>query len=80
VAIHLFNFAPALAEGTLLMTASDHSHAHDVAAAPAEDLFPEREWLEFREADRQAAKRIVLLMAGIFVVGIVLYSIVVITL
>jgi hypothetical protein len=63
------------------MTATDptheHSHASDV---PGEELFPAREWREFREADKDAAKRIVLLMTGIFLVGIVLYSIVAATL
>jgi hypothetical protein len=63
------------------MTASDpaHDHGHD-PAGHTEDLFPDREWREFREADKEAAKRIVILMTGIFVVGIVLYSIVVATL
>ena len=60
------------------MTASPH--AHDESHESAEALFPEREWREFRLSDAQAAKRIVILMAGIFVVGIVLYSIVVATL
>jgi type IV secretory pathway component VirB8 len=59
------------------MTANEH--AHD-PSQPAEPLFPEREWREFRMSDAAAAKRIVILMAGIFVVGIVLYSIVVATL
>jgi type IV secretory pathway component VirB8 len=63
------------------MIASDHSHdAAHPAAEPGADLFPEREWHEFRLADKEAAKRIVILMTGIFVVGIVLYSIVVATL
>jgi len=60
------------------MTATPHSH--DESHEPAEPLFPEREWREFRISDAEAAKRIVILMAGIFVVGIVLYSIVVATL
>jgi hypothetical protein len=59
------------------MTASEH--AHD-ASQPAEPLFPQWEWQEFRLSDATAAKRIVVLMTGIFVVGIVLYSIVVATL
>ena len=59
------------------MTASDPTHD---SSAPAEQLFPEREWRAFREADKEAAKRIVILMTGIFVVGIVLYTIVAYTL
>ena len=51
------------------------------AAAPySDDLFPRREWDEFRESDKQAAQRIVVLMVGIFVTGILLYSFVVATL
>ena len=53
------------------MTASEHAHDH---SQPAEALFPDWEWKEFRLSDATAAKRIVLLMAGIFVVGIVLYG------
>ena len=49
-------------------------------APHADDLFPPREWAEFRESDKQAAQRIVVLMVGIFVTGIVLYSFVVATL
>jgi type IV secretory pathway component VirB8 len=60
------------------MTASLPSH--DDSHETDEPLFPDREWREFRVSDAQAAKRIVILMAGIFVVGIVLYSIVVATL
>jgi hypothetical protein len=57
-------------------SAPSHDHSHEAA----EVLFPEREWREFRISDAQAAKRIVILMTGIFVLGIVLYSIVVATL
>ena len=44
------------------------------------DLFPAKEWAAFRQSDTQAAKAIVVLMLGIFVIGIVLYSIVLATL
>jgi hypothetical protein len=44
------------------------------------DLFPAGEWQAFRETDKQAAKAIVVLMAGIFCIGVLLYTIVVITL
>jgi type IV secretory pathway component VirB8 len=59
------------------MTASLHPHGN---STNHQEVFPAAEWEEFHEADRQAAKRIVLLLVGIFVIGIVLYSIVVATL
>jgi hypothetical protein len=63
------------------MTGSEHGHDHSHDAPPvAESLFSEQEWQLFRHADKEAAKRIVILMTSIFVVGIVLYSIVAATL
>jgi type IV secretory pathway component VirB8 len=59
---------------------TDSAPSHDQSHEAVEALFPEREWREFRISDAQAAKRIVILMTGIFVLGIVLYSIVVATL
>jgi hypothetical protein len=56
----------------LAMTAESHVHA--------DDLFPVAEWGEFRESDTKAARNIVVLMVGIFVIGIMLYSIVLATL
>jgi len=44
------------------------------------DLFPASEWASFRRSDTQAARAIVALMLGIFITGIVLYSIVLATL
>jgi hypothetical protein len=44
------------------------------------DLFPASEWAAFRRSDTQAAKAIVVLMLGIFVTGVCLYSIVLATL
>jgi hypothetical protein len=58
---------------------ADIDQSHESSAA-AGQLFPEREWRAFREADKEAAKRIVILMTGIFVTGIVLYCVVVATL
>jgi hypothetical protein len=52
---------------------------HPTAPNPG-DLFPASEWQAFRETDKQAAKAVVVLMAGIFCIGVVLYTIVVITL
>jgi hypothetical protein len=55
--------------------------AHDPEATvnPLEH-FPASEWAAFRRSDTQAAKAIVVLMLGIFVTGIFLYSIVLATL
>jgi hypothetical protein len=58
------------------MTAAHVTHGHDEHAVNPLDLFPAQEWREFHESDKQAASRIVILMLSIFVVGIVLYSIV----
>jgi hypothetical protein len=58
------------------MTAEHHAET----TVNALDLFPAAEWIAFRQADTQAAKAIVVLMFGIFIVGIVLYSIVLATL
>jgi hypothetical protein len=56
--------------------------AHDVASdqVDLEAAFSDREWQDFRQADIKAGTAIVALMLGIFVTGIFLYSIVVITL
>jgi hypothetical protein len=54
--------------------------AHDEATINPLDLFPANEWAIFRRSDAQAARAIVVLMLGIFVTGIVLYSIVLATL
>jgi hypothetical protein len=51
--------------------------AHHVSPA---EVFPASEWRAFTESDKQAAKAIVVLMTGIFVVGVVLYTIVLATL
>ena len=54
--------------------------AHHAAAVNPGELFSASEWQAFTESDVQAAKAIVVLMTGIFLVGIVLYTIVVVTL
>jgi hypothetical protein len=58
------------------MTAAHHT---DATVNPF-DLFPASEWAAFRRSDTQAAKAIVVLMLGIFLTGICLYSIVLATL
>ena len=54
--------------------------AHDEATINPLDLFPASDWAIFRRSDAQAARAIVVLMLGIFVTGIVLYSSVLATL
>ena len=73
---------PLLATGTVhyigqpvfLVVATSHH------AASATELFSAEEWQAFRQADVQAARAIVVLMLGIFCIGIVLYTIVAATL
>jgi hypothetical protein len=57
---------------------TDTAH-HGTALNPGE-LFPASEWQSFRESDTQAGKAIVVLMTGIFCIGVVLYIIVLVTL
>ena len=56
--------------------------SHDVHDGPADldNLFSDHEWREFRIEDKKAGTAVVMLMLGIFGVGLVLYSIVAITL
>ncbi len=59
-------------------TPSDHTTA-DAPHAPAvgeQTYFPPEQWRDFREADRTAAAYIVVLMQGIFIVGLFLYLVV----
>ena len=60
---------------------AEHSIAHPAAhahapAAGEQTYFPPAEWQEFRDADKTAGAYIVVLMQGIFMVGLVLYLIV----
>jgi hypothetical protein len=68
------NRIPARDENQMIET------AHHGAPPYPDALFSASEWQAFRESDQQAAKAIVVLMAGIFCVGVLLYSIVYITL
>jgi hypothetical protein len=56
------------------------SSSHDVSIPGGPDKpalhFTPEEWEQYRQSDRVAARSIVLLMGGIFTVGLVLYSIV----
>ena len=49
-------------------------HGPDTHTPGVQTLFPEAEWQEYRRADLAAAKYIVGLMVGIFIVGLVLYT------
>jgi hypothetical protein len=49
---------------------------HSVATAPAPAAFTETEAAAFQDQDRRAAAHIVLLTIGIFIAGLILYSIV----
>lgn len=51
-----------------------HGHAH--APAPSQTPFTPQEWDELHAQDRSAARAVCGLMLGIFVVGVVLYTIV----
>jgi hypothetical protein len=60
---------------------SDITHAHhdpsaEVVDPKSEPKFSEEEIESFRHADRYAGAAIVLLMAGVFTVGLILYIIV----
>jgi len=59
---------------------SEHVTAHaphgPAAAAGEQTHFPPEQWQEFRDSDKTAAAYIVVLMQGIFMVGLVLYLIV----
>lgn len=56
------------------------SHDHAASVLDLEAAFSDAEWHEFRKADVKAGSAIVALMLAIFSTGIVLYSIVVLTL
>ena len=55
--------------------------AHDVHDSPAdlENVFTDQEWQDFHREDTRAGGAVVMLMLGIFGVGVILYSIVAIT-
>ena len=55
---------------------------HDAHDSPAnlEELFTDHQWQEFHKEDFKAGSAVVMLMLGIFCIGVVLYSIVSLTL
>jgi hypothetical protein len=56
--------------------------SHDAHDSPAnlDHLFTDNQWKLFRQEDTKAGSAVVLLMLSIFSIGVVLYSIVAITL
>jgi hypothetical protein len=67
------------------MNSSHHDHGIQHAAAHGDPHghdhaiplpFTDAEWEEFQKSDIQAGKMIIALLAGIFVIGLVLYSII----
>jgi hypothetical protein len=53
---------------------------HPPETSVHEQPFTASEWQAFRDSDKKAARNIVVLMVGIFLTGVMLYSIVVATL
>jgi len=49
-------------------------HGHEHVPAPTGPLFPEKEWEEMHVDDVHAGGAIVCLMAGIFTIGLMLYT------
>jgi hypothetical protein len=49
------------------------THAHD---SPSPSPFSQAEWHEFHESDKSAGGAVIILMSGIFGVGLVLYTII----
>ena len=53
---------------------NDHDHGH---GARNRETFSDAEWQQLREADLAAGRAVIVLMLSIFLIGVVLYSIVV---
>ena len=56
------------------------SHDAPESAADLESMFTDEQWRDFHKEDSRAGGAVVMLMLGIFLTGVVLYSIVNITL
>jgi hypothetical protein len=57
------------------MTHGSSEHGTSGGGAGAtQTLFPPDEWRALQAEDRQAARNIVCLMTGVFIVGLILYS------
>ncbi len=57
------------------MTEARMTHA-DPSQVPAGPFFSDEEWQKLQDDDLHAGKAIICLMAGIFVIGLALYTIV----
>ncbi len=57
-----------------LPDAPSHGDAHEHAAAPEGPYFTDKEWKEFQDDDIHAGGAVVCLMAGIFTIGLMLYT------
>jgi hypothetical protein len=55
-----------------------HGEPHHNAAEHATPALPfsDAEWQSFRQSDKAAGRNIVVLMTGIFVIGVILYAII----
>jgi hypothetical protein len=65
--------AASISSGPSAETGATDPHAH--GAHPGLP-FTEAEWRDFHESDKGAGAAIIILMSGIFTIGLVLYSIV----
>jgi len=70
---HGVQATPSHATGHDVQTAPD-DHGHDHVVADAGPHFTEQEWKEFRDDDIHAGGAIICLMAGIFSIGLMLYT------
>ncbi len=61
------------------MTAPSEHHGHSTAAIDPQAAFSPTEWAGFQKSDIHAGGAVVLLMAAIFTVGLVLYTIVLVS-
>ena len=57
-----------------LQTGHEAAHGHDHAVADAGPHFSEKEWKEFQDDDIHAGGAVICLMAGIFTIGLMLYT------
>ncbi len=72
-----FQMTPSAASDSHVQTQPDApppGEPHEHVAAPEGPLFSDKEWKEFRDDDAHAGAAVVCLMAGIFTIGLMLYS------
>lgn len=53
-----------------------HGHGEGHSATDAPPYFSEQEWSEFHRDDVQVGKAVIMLVAGIFSVGVFLYTLI----